>query len=175
MDTKIIFETARATLAGTMSFPEVVKQLIATDVEYYHVDYVGMRKTFYSAEGNTVISPIMYEGLPPVATYFDAAALRAAILDSQRNNQTYRDFSRRVMQAGVQSYFAFFRGKRVTYLARNGEQHIEWFPGAGQILPEAIPKSSEKALQFKGSLAPHAGCVAIFRGLRKPILNRLYR
>jgi len=131
MNTKIITETARKTLDGTMSFPEVVGQLLAAGVEYYHVDYVGMRKTFYSAEGGVVVTPINYEGLPPVAADFDAAALREDILDSQRNNQPYRDFTRRAMAAGAQGYFAFLRGKRVTYFGRQGEQHTEWFPGAG--------------------------------------------
>jgi hypothetical protein len=34
------------------------------------------------------------------------------------------------MSAGVQGYFAFLRGQRVTYLGRQGDQHTEWFPGA---------------------------------------------
>jgi hypothetical protein len=33
----------------------------------------------------------------------------------------------------VQGYFAFLRGKRVTYLGRNGDAHTEWFPGAQPI------------------------------------------
>ena len=118
-----------------MSFPEVVGQLLAAGVEYYHVDYVGMRKTFYSAEGDAVVTPINYEGLPPVAADFDVVALRADILDSQRNNQPYRDFTRRAMEAGTQGYFAFLRGKRVTYFGRQGEQHTEWFPGAAPEKP----------------------------------------
>lgn len=130
MNTKIITETARKTLDGTMSFPEVVGQLLAAGVEYYHVDYVGMRKTFYSADGDAVVTPIHYEGLPPVAADFDVAALRADILDSQRNGQKYRDFTQRAMKAGTQGYFAFLRGKRVTYFGRQGDQHTEWFPGA---------------------------------------------
>jgi uncharacterized protein YbcV (DUF1398 family) len=128
MNTQIITETARKTLGGTMSFPEVVSQLLAAGVEYYQVDYIGLRKTFYSADGDTVVTPINYEGLPQVATGFDAAALRADILDSQRNNQPYRQFTRRAMEAGVQGYFAFLRGKRVTYFGRQGDQHTEWFP-----------------------------------------------
>jgi len=131
MNTEIVAKTARATLEGTMSFPEVVSQLLAAGVEYYHVDYVGMRKTFYSADGGAVVTPINYEGLPPVAADFDVAALRADILDSQRNGQKYRDFTQRAMAAGTQGYFAFLRGKRVTYFGRQGDQHIEWFPGAG--------------------------------------------
>ena len=131
MDTKIVRETARATLDGTISFPDVVQRLIATGVEYYHVDYVGMRKTFYSADGDTVVTPIWYEGLPPVARDFDAAKLRATIVDSQQHGQKYRDFTRRAMEAGVQGYFAFLRGRRVTYFGRGGDEHTEWFPGAG--------------------------------------------
>jgi uncharacterized protein YbcV (DUF1398 family) len=134
MNTEIIVKTARATLDGTMSFPEVVGQLLAVGVEYYHVDFVGMRKTFYSADGNMVVTPINYEGLPPVAADFDAAGLRANILDSQRNGQKFRDFTRRAMAAGAQGYFAFLRGKRVTYWGRQGDQHTEWFPGAAPAI-----------------------------------------
>jgi uncharacterized protein YbcV (DUF1398 family) len=131
MNSEQIFQAAQDTLAGTAPFPDIVARLIAAGVEYYHVDYVGLRKAFYGAGGEVVMTPIPYEGLPAVAAEFDAAALRAAILDSQRNGQKYRDFSRRAMAAGVQGYFAFLRGMRVTYLGRTGDQHTEWFPGAG--------------------------------------------
>jgi uncharacterized protein YbcV (DUF1398 family) len=130
MDTQVISSAAQATLSGTMPFPIIVGQLIETGVEYYHVDYVSLRKTFYSSGGETVITPIPYEGLPQVAADFDLAALRAAILDSQQNGQHYRDFTKRAMLAGVQGYFAFLRGQRVTYWGRSGAQHTEWFPGA---------------------------------------------
>ena len=131
MNTNIITETARKTLAGEMSFPEVVGQLLAAGVEYYQVDYVGMKKTFYSTDGDVVVTPINYEGLPPVAPNFSTEGIRADILDSQKNGQKYHDFTRRAMEAGVQGYFAFLRGKRVTYFGRQGDQHTEWFPGAG--------------------------------------------
>src|ERR1043166_1084870 len=98
MNTEIVAEVARATLAGTSPFPEVVRRLIETGVEYYHVDYVALRKTFYSAAGDVVTTPLTYEGLPSVADAFDAAELRAAILDSQRHGQHYRDFTRRAME-----------------------------------------------------------------------------
>ena len=55
MNTKIITDTARKTLDGTISFPEVVNQLLAAGVEYYHVDYVGKRKAFYSENGDVVV------------------------------------------------------------------------------------------------------------------------
>lgn len=129
MNTALIIEAARETLAGTASFPEIVEKLLTAGVEYYHVDYVGMRKAFYGAGGDVVVTPITFEGMPAVAADFDLAGLRAAIVDSQRNGQKYRDFTRRAMAAGVQGYFAFLRGTRVTYWGRGGDQHTEWFPG----------------------------------------------
>lgn len=130
MNTKIIVETARQTLAGAISFPDVVGKLLAAGVEYYHVDYVGMKKTFYSADSDVVVTPISFEALPPVAADFSVEGIRADILDSQQNGQSYRDFTRRAIEAGVQGYFAFLRGKRVTYFGRQGDQHTEWFPGS---------------------------------------------
>jgi len=131
MNTAIVAQVSRDTLSGAIAFPDVVRQLMKTGVEYYHVDYVALKKSFYSAEGEVVVTPIHYEGLPPVARDLDVAALRADIRDSQQNNQHYRDFTRRAMEAGVQGYIAFLRGQRVTYWGRNGDQHTEWFPGAG--------------------------------------------
>lgn len=130
---EIVADAARATLDGSLPFPEIVRQLIETGVEYYHVDHVALGKSFYSAAGHVVTTPINYEGLLPVATDFEAAGLRAAIFDSQRHGQYYRDFTRRAMQAGVQGYVAFLRGQRVTYWGRSCDQHTEWFPGAEPI------------------------------------------
>ena len=131
MDISLIQQTALKTLAGEISFPEVVGNLLRAGVEYYYVDYVSRQKRFYSPDGKVAITAIDYDDLPAVAAAFDVAALRAAILDSQHHGQSYRDFTRRAMAAGVQGYFAFLRGQRVTYLGRQGDQHIEWFPGAG--------------------------------------------
>lgn len=131
MNTELIQQTASRTLAGSISFPEVVRDLLAAGVETYQVDYLGRRKTFYAREGSAVVvTPIDFPDLPEIAPDFDGDAVRAAILDSQRHGQTYRDFTRRVMAAGVLGYFAFLRGKRVTYFGRQGDQHTEWFPGA---------------------------------------------
>lgn len=130
MNTDLITAAATATLTGEKPFPEIVGMLLEAGVEFYHVDYLALRKTFYSGEGAVVGTAIPLEGLPEVAADFDAGALRANILDSQQNHQSWRDFSIRAMRGGVQGYFAFLRGGRVTYLGRQGDQHTEWFPGA---------------------------------------------
>ena len=131
MESKIVAEAARATLDGSIPFPEVVRRLLETGVEYYHVDYVALQKTYYSASGEIIKTSINYEELPSVASEFNLEGLRAAILDSQQNGQHYRDFTKRAMKAGIQGYIAFLRGKRVTYWGRGGDQHTEWFPDAG--------------------------------------------
>jgi uncharacterized protein YbcV (DUF1398 family) len=121
---------AKATLDGSMPFPEIVAKLMANGVEYYQVDYASAVFTFYSASGATVQAPLTLEGLPAIADDFNLPALKAAILDSQQHGQKFRDFCARATQAGVQGYFAYLRGQRVTYAGRQGDQHTEWFPGA---------------------------------------------
>ncbi|MBA5869039.1 MAG: DUF1398 domain-containing protein [Nitrospira sp. CR2.1] len=130
MNANEIAELAKATVKGSMPFPEIVGKLIANGVEYYHVDYALGSFSFYSATGAVVTAPLLIEGLPPISEHFDATLLRAAILDSQQHGQPFRAFCERAVKAGVQGYFAFLRGKRVTYFGRQGEQHTEWFPGA---------------------------------------------
>lgn len=121
---------AKATQDGSMPFPEIVGKLISNGVESYHVDYTTRSFTFYGASGATVLAPLIFEGLPSIAEDFDVAALKAAILNSQQHGQKFRVFCGRAMQAGVQGYMAYLRGKRVTYFGGQGDQHTEWFPGA---------------------------------------------
>src|SRR5262245_42535592 len=98
MDTKIITEASAGATSGQIPFPEMVRRLGETGVEYYHVDYVTMRKSCYSANGEVITIPITFEGLPGVAAEFDAIALTKAIRDSQQGALAYRDFSRRAME-----------------------------------------------------------------------------
>ena len=130
MDANQILEAVQATLTGSMPFPEIVEGLISNGVEYYLVDYASKTFTFYSAEGAVVHAPLPIDDLPAIAEDFNQVSLRAAILDSQQHGQKFRDFSKRAVAAGVQGYFAFLRGQRVTYFGRQGDQHTEWFPGA---------------------------------------------
>lgn len=134
MNATAIHEAAAATLAGTMPFPQIVAKLIDAGVEYYHVDYVGRCKRFYDGDGTCVVTPIAFEGLPPVGAELDINALRDDIRDSQQKGQHYRDFTVRAMLAGVQGYFAFLRGRRVVYLGRTGDLHTEWFPGTANAV-----------------------------------------
>ena len=76
------------------------------------------------------MASLPFENLPLISEDFDVTALKAAILDSQQHGQKFRAFCERAIRAGVQGYFAFLRGQRVTYFGRQGDQHVEWFPEA---------------------------------------------
>ena len=130
MDAQEIAALAQATQDSSLPFAQIVQRLMAQEVESYLVDFARGAFTFYGPGGATVAAPLRFEGLPPIAPDFDAAALKAAILDSQLQHQPYRAFCARALQAGVQGYFAFLRGQRVSYFGRQGDQHTEWFPGA---------------------------------------------
>lgn len=130
MNADTVSSLAKATLDGSLPFPQIVGKLVAEGVEYYHVDYAAMTFTFYGSSGSTVTSPLTFEGLPSISENFDATALKAAIVDSQQHGQKFRVFCDRAMGAGVKGYFVFLRGQRVTYFGRQGDQHTEWFPGA---------------------------------------------
>lgn len=130
MNATIVLHVSRAVHAGRITFPDVVRELLAAGVESYRVDYVAGTATHYGAEGEIAVVPIAFEGLPSVAATFDAAAVVADVRDSQAGKQDYRAFSVRAVQAGVAGYTAYLRGKRVVYCGRQGDQHVEWFPGA---------------------------------------------
>lgn len=151
MDAVRILDAARASLSGAKPFAQIVGELLAQGVEYYQVDYAARSFRFHGVGGAMVQVALDFEGLPPIADRFDAPALQAAILDSQRNGQSFRVFCERAMRAGVQGYFAFLRGQRVTYLGRLGDQHTEWFPG---VRP-ARPRDADRAVRLaQGPLTP---------------------
>ena len=137
MDTRTLTEVSLAVHEGRMSFPEVMRHLLAAGIESYRVDFAARRKTFLSVDGEAVELPLDFESLPAMAAELDVPALRANLLDSQQQGQKYRDFVRRAMEGGVLGYIAFLRGQRVLYWGRCGNQHIEWFPGTMQAREQA--------------------------------------
>lgn len=76
MNSELVLQASHATLAGSLPFPDIVRQLLEAGVEYYHVDYILLQFTFYGANAASVVAPLTFEGLPAVAKDFDAAALR---------------------------------------------------------------------------------------------------
>lgn len=58
--THVMQECARRSLAGELTFPEVVGRLAAVGVERYHADYSRQEITYYLADGDShVVSTLM--------------------------------------------------------------------------------------------------------------------
>jgi uncharacterized protein YbcV (DUF1398 family) len=129
MDRKVIEQTLQETEAGRKTFPECVKALLAVGVESYLVNFARMEKSSYGLNGETHIQKM---SLPasPIADTFSNDDLIAALRGAQRDEIRYPEFVKRAKAAGVEAYWAFLTGKRVVYLGRKGEVHVEEFPKA---------------------------------------------
>ncbi len=127
MDTKTIKECSERSLAGTITFPEVVMKLIGAGVERYYTDLVSCKKFYYGKDDEIHIEPLTCDAIK-VTTSFDGSEIKNAITDSQQNRIDYRTFLRRAMSAGCSHYEVFITGKKVIYFGRDGSQYTEHFP-----------------------------------------------
>lgn len=120
-------ECARGSLAGELTFPEVVGRLAAVGVERYHADYSRREITYYWPDGESVVVPSSHAA-HPTAEEFSASAVEAAVRQSQRGEHTYLEFIEKTMTAGCVGYFVQIAGRRAIYFGRRGESHVELFP-----------------------------------------------
>jgi len=130
--TQILEACVRGSLAGELTFPEIVVRLIGIGVERYHADYSRHEITYYFPDGDSLIVATTHPS-HPTGTDFSASAVEAAVRQSQRNEHTYLDFIHKTMAAGCVGYFVQITGRRVIYFGRNGESHVEHFPPPAPI------------------------------------------
>lgn len=124
----VAIEVTRASDEERRSFPEVVGMLVAAGVERYHMDLARSERTFYMPDGSSERIPTQKH--PDAVGPFAASEVDAAVRSVQRGEIQYQEFCRRIAEAGCVGYHVFIAGKRVVYYGRNGDQHIEYFPGA---------------------------------------------
>ncbi|HEX7690523.1 MAG TPA: DUF1398 family protein [Burkholderiaceae bacterium] len=122
-----IHATFEASNKGQIHFGEVIAQLMAAQVESYHVDYRSGRTTYYLRDGATLDYGFErpQEAIPEA---FDANAVRGAILGAQQGRVMYPEFKQLSQRAGCVGYTVWIAGRHVAYLGRRGETHIEHFP-----------------------------------------------
>lgn len=124
-----IHRSTQGSLDGTISFPQVVQNLMEAGVSRYHVDFLRSEKTCYLRSDESHIESLSLPG-DVIAHDFDGASVAAAVRASQTEGQTFPDFVRRVKRAGCIGYFAYLDGRCVVYLGRLGQEHVERFPSA---------------------------------------------
>lgn len=126
--TNVVREITRASDEERILFPQVVAALAAAGVERYHADLAMATKTYYWPDGGCEV--VACHRSSPPARDFDAAAVEAAVRDSQQQRILYLEFCERIAAAGCAGYFVSLAGRRATYYGRTGETHVELFPGA---------------------------------------------
>ncbi len=127
MNTHEMQQVMTETQAGKLTFPEVVRRLLAVGVESYFVDFAAGRETLYMTDGKThAESMTLRPGA--IAEEFSSAGIVAAIRGAQADTIRYPEFVNRSTAAGVIAYWAFLAGKKVVYFGRKGEIHVEEFP-----------------------------------------------
>jgi uncharacterized protein YbcV (DUF1398 family) len=125
----VMKECKELSLQGKIPFPEVIRRLHEAGVERYHVDLTRDETTYYLPGGE---SHVFATGgaREPVAEAFDAAVVEGAVRASQRGEIIFPEFLRRIMAAGCVGYFTQIAGRRVQYVGRTGDMHVEPFPSA---------------------------------------------
>ncbi|CAO3421830.1 DUF1398 family protein [Azospirillum doebereinerae] len=117
--------------ANTMTFPQIVRTLMAAGFEGYMADLRRATITYHLMDGDGIALPAakMADGIAP---RFDAAAVQGAIKEAQSLviGYTYKGFCAKVMAAGCAGYIVSFSGARAVYFGRTAETHVEHFPSA---------------------------------------------
>lgn len=129
MDINVINECSELSLAGKITFPEVVMKLIAAGTERYIADLIALEKFYYGKEDEIYTTLITFDA-PIVVANFDVTGIKSAIADIQQNRINYKEFLNRIMSAGCCHYEVFLTGKKAIYFGRDGSHHIEHFPGS---------------------------------------------
>jgi uncharacterized protein YbcV (DUF1398 family) len=130
MNIQTIHNALAQSLAGTMTFPEVVHALAAEGVERYDVDLIRMEKTTYMPCGETDVHPVDFSST--VAETFSTEGVVAAIRSIQAQQIKYREFLAQIMAAGCTGYGVYMEGAKAIYFGRKGEIHVEEFPAAAR-------------------------------------------
>jgi uncharacterized protein YbcV (DUF1398 family) len=128
INTNIIHEVLAESQAGKLTFPEVVRRLLGAGVESYFVDAAKGEDTFYMLDGKTHVEKMAPSHHEPIAEEFFLPGIVSAIRDAQVDAIRYPDFMKRAAAAGVIGYWAFLTGKKMIYVGRKGEFHVERFP-----------------------------------------------
>ncbi|HEV8051594.1 MAG TPA: DUF1398 family protein [Parachlamydiaceae bacterium] len=127
MNKAIIQSTIDGSLAGTLTFPEVVGTLLKEGIESYHVDFLRNENTYYHMNGDSLVVDTKHMH-GEIAREFSAEEVKSAIKKVQSGKVNYTEFCLEAIASGCACYTAYLNGKKVIYFGRNGDHHVEHFP-----------------------------------------------
>src|SRR4051812_23417748 len=105
---KLVADMNSASDEDRIVFPELVAALVAAGVERHHMDLARCERTFYMPDGSS--ERVATHRAPPAAQEFSAQGVDAAVRGIQRGEFQYREFCRRIAQAGCVGYHVSIAG-----------------------------------------------------------------
>lgn len=117
-------------LAKKITFPQILATLSKDGVESYHVDFLRNEFRYYARDGESLVMsvPLVHAGVTPE---FSAEKLDAINKRVQSGEWSYADFVREgPATAGCAYYIVYLNGKKVRYFGRDGDEHVQLFPGS---------------------------------------------
>jgi uncharacterized protein YbcV (DUF1398 family) len=127
MNIEVMQQALHQSESGQLTFPQVIAMLVAEGIEGYYKDLMRREVTYYHADGHTHTEPLTLT-TPAIPEKFSEEGVVAAIRAAQRDEIRYPEFIARAIHAGTAAYRVHITGRRVIYLGRKGDLHIEHFP-----------------------------------------------
>lgn len=126
METENFKDTSDFSFTSKMPFSSLVTTLEKMGVESYRVDMAQKSTCYHMLNGEVMSESFYFDG--DVAQGFDDGEIRSAIFDIKNNYLEYKEFLKRIMDAGTASYTIFMTGRKIIFYGRNGDSYIENFP-----------------------------------------------
>ena len=130
MNQNLLTSLINRALARAITFQEILGTLTKEGIESYHVDFLRNEWRFYATSGESFVTavPFAHDGVAPD---FSADALHAINRRVQAGLAGFADFVREsTKDAGCAFYIVYLKGKKVRYFGRDGDEHIQLFPGS---------------------------------------------
>jgi uncharacterized protein YbcV (DUF1398 family) len=130
MNEATIRELIDKALAKEITFPEILATLGHNGMESYHVDFFRNELRCYTGNSGSLVAsvPLVHDGVAPE---FSAEKLDAINKRVQSGEWSFADFVREgTAKAGCAYYIVYLNGKKVRYFGRDGDEHVQHFPGS---------------------------------------------
>jgi uncharacterized protein YbcV (DUF1398 family) len=129
MNERMIRGLIAGALAGRVTFAEILAVLAMEGVQSYHVDFLRNEFRYYAKNGESLVvgAPLVHD---EVAEEFSAEKLEGINRRVQAGQAGYADFVKEGAAAGCAYYIVYLNGKKVRYFGRDGDEYVQYFPGA---------------------------------------------
>ena len=128
MTPRILDQCTTGAFDGSVPFPETIRKVTEDGVEWYSGNLILGMKTYYGSDLSHYQTPWPNYTVPSIADRFCADSVSGAIRASQSREINYREFLKRIANAGVVSYTVHLKGRKAIYFGRHGDSFIEPFP-----------------------------------------------